>query len=528
MHYHQDKDTIDFIEDLKLTHAIEQGQRNGGVRKYHSYNNSVMQLILAFRISELKQRKTNRPVNDIRIIELPYIAGQPSPDLRVLAGIQQYFNIAGIINFNHGDYNKPGHYAAFYIVKGTSTVWYNDPYGDDPPNEFVRDCVTLNLVIDNIKYKIQRLDDVYNCGPFVLLILDTWCKGKSKNLRNDIKSNINNDRIGVYNTQATSRRKYDEAILLGSAKSPNLNILGLYENPNLDVNTIDVNGLFWISYESIVPRYTISDNSDGDGGGGEDGGGGDDGGGGEDGGGIIGIDEDEEDEDEEDEDEDNGNDNDNDEDKDEDEDRQRQRRRRSSSDDYNDNDVDVTTTATTTRTRTRIDLWNDVNTRQPFMYRNVNINARTTCTITPREPKVWARYLMDNDNYSYVRCDVSLLQCLRKYIFHRVRRGKYSMKLQKYCKYERNDFVKWRKFDNKTYFILKPGLINKQQQQQCTLPTSNRKDAVFLPIAKWQCTRELCKYLFVKTRIDDGSTRTGLLNPSYECTLEGIDIGLKD
>jgi hypothetical protein len=43
-------------------------------------------------------------VNDIRIIELPYIAGQPSPDLTVLAGIQQYFNIAGIIIFNHGDY----------------------------------------------------------------------------------------------------------------------------------------------------------------------------------------------------------------------------------------------------------------------------------------------------------------------------------------------------------------------------------------------------------------------------------------
>ena len=135
---------------------------------------------------------------------------------------------------------------------------------------------------------------------------------------------------------------------------------------------------------------------------------------------------------------------------------------------------------------------------------------------------------MDKNNFAYVRCDMSELLNIRRYIFHRVKRGKYSMKLLIFCKYETNDFFKFTKIDNKTYYVLKNGKSLHTKKDDCIMPTSNRKNYVFLPIAKWQCTRTLCRHIFVKRRIDEGSTRQSLLEPFVKHTIGKIEFVFKE
>ena len=175
-------------------------------------------------------------------------------------------------------------------------------------------------------------------------------------------------------------------------------------------------------------------------------------------------------------------------------------------------------------------IWDDERSKQPFLYlNNEEVLKKTPIkTIKKNNTIIWARNVMDENNFAYVRCDMSELLNIRRYIFHRVKRGKYSMKLQIFCKYETNDFFKFTKIDNKTYYVLKNGKSLHTKKDDCIMPTSNRKNYVFLPIAKWQCTRTLCRHIFVKRRIDEGSTRKSLLEPFVKRTIGNNEFAFKE
>ena len=168
--------------------------------------------------------------------------------------------------------------------------------------------------------------------------------------------------------------------------------------------------------------------------------------------------------------------------------------------------------------------------KQPFVFRNVNIDEsinRTLESENSRTPKEYARDYIDEEGHAFVMCDKTTFkqQELQHYIYRKLKKGKYSQKLKFYCAFVDDDVDKWRPLNETTYYVLKNDRTDKAkriQQQTAQTPSgykcpsppkAHHKHYVYVPIAQWQY-KDVRKNVYIKKRINSGSEQIGISEPS--------------
>ena len=496
------------LDDSNFNLKIDKYDNN--TKRWPWYEVSTVMFLLGYRIFHDKIKET-------KIVLVPLNQNYHSYSFQQINAHSINYNIAGIIN------RANSHYIAFYVKKRSkdkSELLFMDPLNGQIPAEINTQCKRAKLNVESLNLKFQLGNDNDNCGPWCLWLLGELCAGrrpqsviytgKQGNKDRNYSSFINSNRRKVdqkildstlfgADTYIDLMEKYVYPIILPNTEeqipspdgripdidftSDNTDEVNETDDPHIvhieeeQEDTASVNSAVTIHVEEkeapvIIPeevRNTVHNQ---------------------------GVN------------------------------RGTQTKPM--------DEVESLSFSDSYRTCLRKqnnNIWLERR-KQPFVFRNVNIDEsinRTLESENSRTPKEYARDYIDEEGHAFVRCDKRTFkqQELQHYIYRKLKKGKYSQKLKFYCAFSDDDFDEWRPLKETTYYVIKNDRTDKairiQQQTAQTLsgyecpspPKAHHKHYVYVPIAQWQY-KDVRKNVHIKKRINSGSEQIGISEPSLE------------
>ena len=139
------------------------------------------------------------------------------------------------------------------------------------------------------------------------------------------------------------------------------------------------------------------------------------------------------------------------------------------------------------------------------------------------EKKVFARNCIDEKGMAYVRFrkpqnkQQKFYDAIFENIYQKVLRTRRSNKLLEYCKYNEDNFIEWK---NDLYIFKSE---KDRVEEPCVMPHSSEKKSIFIPLSI-VARRGLQKFIYIKKKIKQNSTRKGILDPKITIKIQNKSI----